>query len=305
MIGSALGETITALAGDDTIEAEAGDDLILAGDGADEILGGDGTDTVSFAGSDVAVRGDLAARIGQGGHAQGDVFTGIEALIGSDWNDTLAGDLGANRIEGRAGRDLIEGRAGADSLFGEAGNDTLLAAPGRMPSTAAKGRTWRLMPGRARLCRCRWRRHCHGGDAEGDVLSGIEDLTGSDFADALGGDAGANLLSGGAGADTLEGGAGADTLEGGAGADVLRGGAGVDVAAYTLSSTGVGIDLADSAAAAAMRRATVSRTSRSSWDRSMTTPCAATAPTTYCAAAAARMSLTGATAMTLPITPTR
>lgn len=130
MIGSALGETITALAGDDTIEAEAGDDLILAGDGADEILGGDGTDTVSFAGSDVAVRGDLAARIGQGGHAQGDVFTGIEALIGSDWNDTLAGDLGANRIEGRAGRDLIEGRAGADSLFGEAGNDTLLGGAG-------------------------------------------------------------------------------------------------------------------------------------------------------------------------------
>ncbi len=60
-----------------------------------------------------------------------------------------------------------------------------------------------------------------GGDAEGDVLSGIENLTGSSHGDSLTGDAGNNALSGGAGGDTLTGGAGRDLLTGGAGADAF------------------------------------------------------------------------------------
>ena len=48
-----------------------------------------------------------------------------------------------------------------------------------------------------------------GGDAAGDVLSGIENLIGSNGNDSLTGDGNANLLDGGAGNDTLLGGAGA------------------------------------------------------------------------------------------------
>ena len=47
-----------------------------------------------------------------------------------------------------------------------------------------------------------------GGHAEGDTLTGVENLTGSDHNDALTGDAGANTLQGGSGNDALEGGAG-------------------------------------------------------------------------------------------------
>jgi hypothetical protein len=58
-----------------------------------------------------------------------------------------------------------------------------------------------------------------GGDADGDTLSAIENLTGSGFADTLYGDGGNNVINGGDGNDTIIGGAGADTISGGAGSD--------------------------------------------------------------------------------------
>jgi Ca2+-binding RTX toxin-like protein len=76
-----------------------------------------------------------------------------------------------------------------------------------------------------------------GGDAEGDVLSGISNLTGSKLGDVLFGDDTINVISGNsgndhlrgyAGNDTLYGGDGKDTVEGGDGTDTLSGGAGND-----------------------------------------------------------------------------
>ena len=61
-----------------------------------------------------------------------------------------------------------------------------------------------------------------------DVLNGIENLTGTQFADHLTGDAFANTLDGDAGTDTLNGLAGNDSLIGGGNADVLNGGGGND-----------------------------------------------------------------------------
>jgi Ca2+-binding RTX toxin-like protein len=57
------------------------------------------------------------------------------------------------------------------------------------------------------------------GEALGDVLTGIENLRGSGFADTLVGDGGVNELWGGDGADALWAGDGDDVLNGGAGAD--------------------------------------------------------------------------------------
>ena len=93
------------------------------------------------------------------------------------------------------------------------------------------------------------------GDAKGDVLSGIEHVSGSSHADSLTGDTGANALLGGAGDDTLSGGAGADTLTGGAGADI---------ASYADSSAGVTVDdcRAVPRRRAGTRRATCCRRSR-------------------------------------------
>ena len=52
----------------------------------------------------------------------------------------------------------------------------------------------------------------NGGYAVDDVLTGIENLIGSDHNDYLEGDDSANVLTGGEGNDTLMGGAGADTF---------------------------------------------------------------------------------------------
>jgi len=101
------------------------------------------------------------------------------------------------------------------------------------------------------------------GHAGGDMLSNIENLTGSAFDDALVGDAGENLLDGGAGADvlrgkagndaltggdgadTLEGGNGADVLDGGAGNDMLTGGANADIFVFNPAGGAVGDTIAD------------------------------------------------------------
>ena len=91
-----------------------------------------------------------------------------------------------------------------------------------------------------------------GGHAEGDTLSGIERLDGSNFADTLTGsgsddtifgNAGDDTIDGGAGVDTIDGGEGDDILRGGAGADILTGGAGLDTVDYSGSAQSVFINL--------------------------------------------------------------
>jgi Ca2+-binding RTX toxin-like protein len=67
-----------------------------------------------------------------------------------------------------------------------------------------------------------------GGDAEGDELNSIENVTGSAYADNLWGSDGANVLRGNDGNDTLKGFGGADTLYGGDNNDSLYGMDGVD-----------------------------------------------------------------------------
>ncbi len=132
--------------------------------------------------------GDLHGAV-LGGGAGGD------SLTGSGWNDTLTG---------LAGDDILEGRAGPDVLDGGAGRDTATYRG------AQSGVDVNLSIGQGTA-----------GDANGDVLVDIENVTGSDYRDMLQGSSGANLLRGGYGDDTLLGLGGADTLEGGPGADTL------------------------------------------------------------------------------------
>ena len=71
-----------------------------------------------------------------------------------------------------------------------------------------------------------------GGTAQGDVISGFENVNGSELGDSLKGSAVANTLYGGEGNDGLEGRDGADQLVGGDGADFMNGGAGEDTFIY-------------------------------------------------------------------------
>ncbi len=244
LIGSGEGELLTGGDGDDDLLGRGGDDTLEGGAGADLIDGGEGEDLLTYAGSNAAVRVDLASRVGQGGHAQGDVFDGIENVEGSAFADTLAGDDSANILRGGNGDDVLDGRGGDDRLEGGAGDDVLEGGAGGdhliggdgvdTASYASLGEavTVSLADGTA-----------SGGDAAGDTLSGIENLRGSDAGDDLTGDAFANRLEGGRGDDRLDGGEGDDILVGGRGADQLIGGEGFDTADYSLSAEAVVVDL--------------------------------------------------------------
>jgi Ca2+-binding RTX toxin-like protein len=79
------------------------------------------------------------------------------------------------------------------------------------------------------------------GDAAGDVLTSIEKVIGSGYADSLWGSSGNETLIGGAGNDTLYGSAGADTLNGGTATGAA---AGTDTVDYSASSAAVNVNLA-------------------------------------------------------------
>lgn len=148
----------------------------------------------------------------------------------------------SNLIEGTSGDEVLQGTAGDDTLIGGAGADQLFGGTDGTDTasyvTSSAGVTVDLSSqnddGLVEGT---------GGDAAGDILVSIENLTGSAAADVLTGDNSANELNGLAGDDTLVGGAGRDTLIGGAGADVLDGGSGSDLASYVSSLTGVYVDL--------------------------------------------------------------
>jgi Ca2+-binding RTX toxin-like protein len=174
-------------------------------------VGGGGVDTASYAAAGSGVTASLADASVNTGEALGDQYSGIENLQGGNHADVLVGNSGDNLLDGGAGDDVLRGGFGADTLEGGAGRDRASWAG------SAFGVNVDLATGAA-----------SGGDAEGDVLSSIEDLLGSDHDDVLAGDAGANVLDGGKSNDTLTGGATADNISGHDGNDSILGGGGND-----------------------------------------------------------------------------
>jgi Ca2+-binding RTX toxin-like protein len=197
LTGNAAANLLRSGDGNDTLRGLLGNDTLDGGAGADSLDGGDGTDAVDYSGSQASVRVNLGATVQTGGHAQGDTLRGIENAIGSALRDTILGNASNN---------LIEGGAGGDSLVGGNGNDTLSYAGSAEGVRVDLSKTGG-----------------HGfGDAQGDTISGFENLTGSAQTDTLLGDSLANILDGNAGDDLLDGAGGIDSLFGGAGNDTLR-----------------------------------------------------------------------------------
>ena len=240
VIGSRYGDVLTGNDGANRLEGGAG---------ADRLDGGGGDDWVSYRSSDVGVTVDLADNTFGGGHAQGDVVSNIENVTGSGHADVLTGDGSANALEGGAGDDELDGAGGADTLDGGAGNDLLYGSADADSleggdgfdvlsyRNSGAGVTINLSDGAST-----------GGYAQGDVITGIERIIGSDHVDVLTGDSGPNELYGAGGADELGGNSGDDKLQGGAGADELDGGAGVDWLLYLESDAAVTVNLGDNTA---------------------------------------------------------
>ena len=117
--------------GANIINGQAGNDILEGGGGADIIDGGEGWDYARYTRSDDGVSVNLETGVNTGGDAQGDVISGVEAIIGSSYMDTIIGDAGNNFIRGEHGDDVLGGGAGADLLFGGEGDDTFIYTSGR------------------------------------------------------------------------------------------------------------------------------------------------------------------------------
>jgi Ca2+-binding RTX toxin-like protein len=194
LTGSAFADILVGDASANMLDGGAGDDILIGGAGADTLIGGAGLDTLSFVGSVGGVTVDLSTQTGTGGDAEGDVYSGIENVIGGSGNDTITGDSGANILDGGAGTDTIS------------------------YATSTAGVSVNLATNIV-----------SGGNAVGDIIFSFENVTGGSGNDALTGDDGANLFIGGAGDDTITGNGGNDFFYSGSGNDTVFGGVGIDI----------------------------------------------------------------------------
>ena len=137
----------------------------------------------------------------QGGDNEGKSYLGgdgIDWITSGGGQDNVHAGSGDDIVSGGGSNDIIEGGAGADVLFGGHGFDTLSYATSNdavhinLSATLAENRAM-------------------GGDAQGDLHDGFENLTGSVFNDTLTGDDQDNVINAGKGNDVVSGGLGDDT----------------------------------------------------------------------------------------------
>ena len=271
-------DTLRGREGADHLVGGKGADMLDGGEDAKEdgdmvpAADGEGMDAASedwavYRGAGAGVTVNLATGMGTAGEAMGDTLKNIELIWGSKgYSDTFIAGPGKDIIHGdnngNGGGDTVSYEASKHGVYvnlEDHNNDAGYAGGGEdgsnMPS--AWGSDGNDRPeGVGMATDDQTNDDFYGptedisfnkkGYAYGDVLGGIENLTGSSYADTLIGDGVANVLKGGAGNDILSGGddvdnrevddklygeAGDDTLSGGSGADMLWGGKGRDTLA--------------------------------------------------------------------------
>ncbi|MFD0917927.1 hypothetical protein ACFQ14_16090 [Pseudahrensia aquimaris] len=231
VVGSHHDDTITGDNNKNRLNGDEGDDMLYGLDGNDTLIGCFGADTLDGgAGTDTAHYGHAEQGValslmtgGTGGEAAGDTFISIEAVYGTEFDDTIEGDNGVNRLNGNDGDDMLMGAGGNDYLIGGEGADMLDGGDGYDTadySGASAGVSLSLATGGT------------GGEAAGDTYTNVENVYSSIYADAIIGDDGNNRLNGNDGDDVIEGGDGRDYLTGGEGNDTLTGGDSLDVFMY-------------------------------------------------------------------------
>ena len=200
--------------------------VFLASTPGNDILTGTSfaNDTVTYASASAAVSVSLDIATQQNTLGAGlDTLTGIEHLIGSNFNDTLTGSGADNVLKGGAGNDVLRGLSGADILIGGLGNDSHFVDNSGDVVIEYLNEGTDLVSSRVT--------YTLPNHVENLTLTSALaiDGTGNDLNNVIIGNAAINQLSGGDGNDTLNGGSSNDTLNGGDGADVLIGGSGNDI----------------------------------------------------------------------------
>ncbi len=274
--GGSGNDSLSGLAGNDQLFGGDGNDTLIGGAGNDQLFGGIGADLITDtdgvntvdggAGNDtVSITGAVANQSVAGG--DGDdlitIFNGaasVNTIDGGAGNDTINGGDAADSVLGGAGDDLLQAGNGNDTVFGGIGNDTIIDFGGNDSSFGGDGNDTIFgsagadrIAGDAGIDRVDYSGSAAavnitataglGGDAQGDILSDVEQAVGSAFNDTISGfstvfggsgndnisgTVGADSLDAGSGNDTVLGGGGADTIQGGAGNDTITGGAGAD-----------------------------------------------------------------------------
>jgi Ca2+-binding RTX toxin-like protein len=182
--------------------ADPAPDSELTYSGLDELFfaGGPGNDVVTA----------------QGGNGTGAVFAGPAHLLmsGDAGVDVFTGGLGNDSLEGGEGDDTLLGGSGDDSMSGGSGDDTIAGGNGSNDVADFIG-------GPSPVAVDLKLTGPQDTGAGTDVLTGVEDLHGSEGQDTLIGDARVNNLFGDEGDDTLDGGPGDDVLDGGNDVDTV------------------------------------------------------------------------------------
>ena len=183
----------------------------IAGDAGFVLLGEDTLCIIAPFPTTIGTCAGLAPTIiGTNGPDTIDGTSGPDVIMALGGNDQVDGKAGSDVICGGDGKDILVGGDGNDELYGGAGNDTASFEGAGGPINASLADGTAAGPGF-------------------DVLSGIENLTGSAFDDTLMGNGKPNVIRGGAGSDWIDGRKGNDRLEGGDGNDLLLGGPGADL----------------------------------------------------------------------------
>ena len=207
----------------DIIDGGTGDDFIYDNDGSRDIIwGGAGHDTISFSGSQNAITIDVANK----STSHGDYIHGIEAFIGTDFDDTFNGDNNDNGFTGGFGKDSVNGFDGDDIFFdsndsrdlfwGGSGNDTVSYAGSQLAMTIDLFGEY---------------------TSADDYIHGVENIIATDFDDYIFGNDQDNIINSGAGWDFVDFGDGNDTvIDVDNGLDDYWGGDGIDTISFAGSS---------------------------------------------------------------------
>jgi len=265
-----------------TVDLGDGNDTFVALAGHEAVDGGSGQDTVTYADSDAAVSANLDGSVGIGGTAEGDTINDVETLIGSNFDDNLAGHGADETLVGGAGSDTLTGHDGADVFVIAAGTGTDTITDFATSVDKIDISAWsaevlsdltftnvsgilQVSDGANALNLLGYTQADQGAFSASDFGLAVSPaiLLGTDAADTINADyfdvnnnsinddgqtilaeGGNDVVFDGAGDDTVFGGSGNDRFYGGAGADAYDGGADKhDRIYYDRSDIGLTIDL--------------------------------------------------------------
>ncbi|MEL6419603.1 MAG: calcium-binding protein, partial [Pseudomonadota bacterium] len=204
---------VRAGSGEDSIFGSGGNDVIAGGIGADSIDGGNGDrDLLDYRASTEPVFADLEEMIVSGGDANGDSIRRVEGVIGTEFDDILIGSERADILKGEGGNDVISGNAGDDTISGGNRGDQLFGG---------EGNDWiDFRSSTEGVIVDLFSQEVFGGDGEGDLMVGFENVFGSLENDIISGGDGRSILRGMEGNDLLIA-THSDVLFGGFGADTF------------------------------------------------------------------------------------